>query len=409
MVAVAGFAAAASALAQGSEYTPPGTLGRQPVDRREQLAEAIESARWRFGPVRVEPWLALREVAWVEQQRDDGESERDFTASGGVGAHFYLPIGSRTTLAAQALPHYVWWEKAEERRDWAGRYGAGVFLHGNRLLVELIGRTDEGERQISPEIERRISSDDRRLEANVEVPLGGSLSLFGRGSATSLRFAEASEPQLDLLERDDREWLAGVRWRRGDFAVALGAGGVRADFERAPRDARGESLYGELSWSRSKLSASAALWAAEMEATDGSQFEGFDGTLGRARIGWQPRDRFLLALYGQESFVWSVEPGRSWFVDRRVGSEIGLTLRERGRLRAFVESGEHRYSAGSAGKRTDDTRSVGAGATFPLGRHLSLGPEWRRTEVTNRSLGVDRSFDELRVGLVLGFEADGVF
>jgi hypothetical protein len=54
---------AAPLAGQSSEYTAPGSLGSRPADEREALRAAVDEARWRLGPIRIEPWAALDEIA----------------------------------------------------------------------------------------------------------------------------------------------------------------------------------------------------------------------------------------------------------------------------------------------------------------------------------------------------------
>lgn len=406
-------AGAPALLAQSTQYTPPGTLGRPMVDRREALERAVEQARWRLGAVRVEPWIGLREVARVEQESTDGTAESDLTATAGAGLQFYLPLGSKTTLAAETLPEYVWWKEREDDRRLAGRYSGGLFVYSNRFALEATGRWLDGDTSIGPELEARVPTESRLGRATLEVPVYGGLSLFGVADVSSLEVDAAGiAPLAEALERDEREWQAGVRWRRGHLELGAGFGGFAAEFDAAgaARDADGSSLFGELAWSRPKLGFRLAAAATELEPVRGSSFEGFDDTLGRARLWWSPRDRFRWAIYGQEQLTWSIEAERSYFVDRRWGTEVGVAFGRRLGVRGFVETGENRYSR-RAGQpaRVDDAESLGAGLDFELRPGLKLSGLWRRTEIDNPDLGLARTIDELRVGLSFGSGPEGVF
>lgn len=406
-------AGAPALLAQSTQYTPPGTLGRPILDRREALERAVEEARWRLGPIRLEPWIGLREVARVEQESDDGTTESDLTATAGAGLQLYLPVGSRTTLAAETLPEYVWWKEREDDSRLAGRYSAGLFVHANRFALEATGRWLDGDTSVGPELEARVPTEQRLGRAALEVPVYRGVSLFARADLASLDVDAAGiAPSAAALERDEREWQAGVRWRRGRFELGAGAGGFAAEFDSvgAARDADGSSLLAELAWSRPKLGFRLAAAATELEPADGSTFEGFDDTLGEARLWWSPRDRFRWALYGQERLTWSIEADRSYFVDCRWGTEVGVELGRRLGVRGFVETGENRYSR-RAGQpaRVDDAESLGAGLDFELRPGLRLSGLWRRTEIDNPELGLARTIDELRVGLSFGSGPEGVF
>lgn len=398
--------------AQSTQYVDPGSLAEPLLDRREAIREAVDGARWRLGALRVQPLVTLRELARVEQADSEGGTVRDLTATAGAGLEAYLPVGSRATLAAQALPEYVWWRDRDEERRWAGRYGLGAFVFSHRLALELLARSRDATVFASPELDRRAPVRDERLEARVEVPVSRSLAVFARGAAERTRTGgDEPDPALSLLDRDESWWAGGVRWSRGEeVSVALGAGGSRAGFERADalRANRGTSLYGELRWQRSSFDAAAELFAVELEA-DGSSFAGFDDTLGTARLRWQPRERFALSLYGLSALAWSLDPERTHYLDRRRGGDLAWRPGWRTSLRLFAESGELRYGPGAGGERRDDVTSVGAGGSFGLRRGLALAVSARRTRVENAALGIDRETSELRCGLTLGSGAASVF
>ena len=86
-------------------------------------------APWRLGAVRVQPWLGLRDVAYIDNvfgSADDPES--DLTLTFGAGLKAYLPVGEKVVLAAHILPEYVWWRDNDQLSDWHYRYGAGGYV-----------------------------------------------------------------------------------------------------------------------------------------------------------------------------------------------------------------------------------------------------------------------------------------
>jgi hypothetical protein len=415
---------AAPLLGQGSQYIAPGALGAPLVDRHEALESAVSSARWRWGAVRVEPWLALRELAWIESESADGSSDGDLTATAGAGLHGYLPLGGHATLAAQVLPEYVWWRERSGERRLAGRYGLGLFADTRRFTLETIARSADADLFATPELDRRVELDERRFELRLDVPVVGRFGLFARGEAASAEVSESAEAHdpgdppldpsepVDALDRDERWWAAGVRWTpRRDLTLAAGVGRSRTRFDRPDgEDNEGSSLYGELRWRRPKLEASLQGHEVDLEAADGSAFPGFRGTVGEARLRWSPRDRFAWALYGRRGLVYSIEADRSHFVDRRWGTEVSFRPGWRTSLALFVERGDHAYAATAAlAGRTDDVESEGARAELAFGRGFALALSLRRTRVESPEPGREREFAELRGGLTFGAGAPGVF
>jgi len=405
---------AAPLVAQSTNYTVPGSLGRPLVDREEAVERAVEQARWRWGGLRVDPWLALRELAWVEERDLDGGTTSDLTATAGAGLDLYLPVGPKSTLAAEIRPEYVWWRDDSDRSRLAGRYALGGFVFSNRLTLELVARSNDSDGIVTPELDRRVESLEQRLDADLEVRVWRRIALFARGSVASVEVGgDEPVPGLDVLDRDEDWWVGGVRLKLGDdVSVGVGAGRSQATFDSAgdARDTDGDTLYGDLRWVRPKLQVSLELFDTELQAASGSAFPGFDDLLYTGRVRWMPREAYAFAVYAQSSLAWSLGADGPYYVDERLGTEIGFRGGERIGLRAFYEQGDNTYAPAADGsRRVDDTSSYGAGLDLRVLRSLVLEVETRRTEVDSPLAGADREFSEIRAGLRFGGESSGVF
>ncbi|MCU0293979.1 MAG: hypothetical protein MUF10_18675, partial [Thermoanaerobaculaceae bacterium] len=109
-----------------------------------QIESAMETARWHLGPVRLQPWIGIRNFGYVDNATGSTDNpQSDFTISAGAGLRAYLPVGSKTILFARALPEYIWWKDTEYRRRWAGRYSAGALVFLNRVTIEAVGNRTE--------------------------------------------------------------------------------------------------------------------------------------------------------------------------------------------------------------------------------------------------------------------------
>jgi hypothetical protein len=406
-------ALAAPVAGQSSQYSEPGALGRPPVDRREALRQATDEARWHLGALRLDPWLSLRELAWVDEATADGGTTRDLTATVGAGLRAYLPIGPRTTLAARALPEYVWWRDRADARRVAGRYALGAFVYGHRLGLELAARSDDTTNVVSAEVNQRVRTRDERLDLRLDVRLAGSLGLFARGTDGRVRTGDHDlVPELARLDRDESWWVGGLTWSfTRDLVLGVGVGTLRTDFVTAAdqRSHDGRSLYGELRWQRPKLQAGLELSREKRTARAGSGFPGFEGTLGEARVRWQPRERLGASLYGLRRLSWSLEAGRFAYLDRRAGAALDLRLGRKGGLEVFHETGKQEYVGDLLPARTDDVTSSGAAGRMGLGRHMTVGVQLRRTRLDNADLALRRDFREVRFGVTFGGGAEDVF
>ncbi|MCB1033015.1 MAG: hypothetical protein KDD47_04175, partial [Acidobacteria bacterium] len=234
------------AVAQFRQYTPPGDLQGEPASRREGLEKDVAEARWHLGAIRVQPELTLRNLAWVDDVfvGSGDENVSDLTAAVAAGLHLYLPIGTKTTLAAYALPEYVWWRDQADRRRLNESYGVGLFAYFNRLTLELAGRSDERLSFATSEIQQQITDSQDQLNADLEIFLRRNLALFASLSSTDFRYlldeAERLDPRIapfDRLDRDEDILRGGFRVRlRGGLTVDLGVERSEATFRSADND-----------------------------------------------------------------------------------------------------------------------------------------------------------------------------
>lgn len=388
---------------QSSQYIAPGTLGRSPVDAREALRSAVDDARWRLGPLRLDPWIGLRDVAWIDEASGPG-SDGDLTVSAGAGLRAYLPRGSRLVLAAHVLPEYVWWRDRPDGDRVAGRHGVGLFLYGNRLGVEIRATSRDQNTYPSSDLDRIAQVRVRELAADVEIPLGHRISLFARGSSAETRVRDEAgdaDTAFSALDRDEETAEAGLRLRIGRALwLGLGAGSSRTDFDDRFRDLSndGSSVIAELELRGNRLDGKLTYRQLDLEPRDGSEFRGFDGDSGEARITWKPRSAWELSAYGLRQLTYSAVGPEGFFLDERLGAALALPVGHRVRLHVFHEEGENRYGGdGAAG----DVTSSGGGFDLDLLRSRArLSGSFRETRRTGA--GLDRGVSELRVGLDFG-------
>jgi hypothetical protein len=383
---------------QTTQYIVPGALGQEPVDPQQGLQDAIDSARWRWGPVRVEPWLSLGELAWVESDDVPG----DLTATAGTGLLGYLPVGSKVVLAAHALPSYTWWRDRVEDRHWGGRAGLGLFAYSDHLRVEVEATHSDLTRSVTAETDDRTRADASSLGARVEVPIGSRFALFARAGRVDHETpddASAADPFEDL-DHEERTLEGGLRWYvGGHLSVWVGAGGTEVEFDPEARDRSSEGSFEvvELLWERSTLSASLEAKLLELEGGTGSELERVDETVGSARLSWRPSRRVGGAVYVLRSLGYTIlDPTAATFLDERVGASVDATA---GRMAVsfFYETGKNRYDDGAE----EDRDSLGASVGIPLGDRLRLSLGGRRTE-TSRAGGEARTYDEWRASISLG-------
>jgi hypothetical protein len=397
----------APASAQVRQYTPPGGIADLTEGRKEGLERAAEDARWSLGRLRVDPALWISDIALVDSSDDDVGT--DLTGRIGAGLRTYLPVGGKTTLAAYALPEYVWWREREDERRLNQRFGVGAFTYFNRLTIELTGERREDFEFVTSEFFQRVSGRSDEFEVLLEFPLFKRLSFFASGRDTSfesLAEDQALDDRISDLNRTDRTYRGGVRYRPTEtLYFGAGVGRAESDFdeEALDRSNAGDLWYVELRYDRPKLSIAAQIEESELEGEPGSTFGRFEGETGSVAIGWNPRERFGARAYASRAVAYSLLlASDSGYLDERYGAGLSVGLGHRFTFDLFAETGTLDYllELGSSGRR-DDLESYGASVSVELGRKLLLKVGYRYSMISSAGLP-DREIDEILGSLELG-------
>jgi hypothetical protein len=397
--------------AQFAQYTPPGGGTDQPELRREAFAQAIESARWRLGPVRVEPWFGVRDFGFVDEPEVAGAEDEGFRALGtaGAGLRFYVPVGNKIVLAAHALPEYSWAEQ-DERSRLNGRYGVGAFFFWNRLTLQLsAGRTEELGILTSELLERNNQRRDE-LAAAAELEALGSLFLFAEVAERD--YESLADPLDDptgatLGRLDRRETLArsGVRWRspRG-WRFGLGLESSQVDFADGALDRSnaGEAPILEVVSPEGGVDASLQLAYRSLDPEPGSSFVAFDGVTGSFRAGLGKGYRVTPSVHASRNLVYSLDGAGSYIESDRAGLSVSSRLTSRGQVSVFFEQGTDRYQGTTAVTlREEDQRAWGASVQWTLGRRLSIAAGYSSESYEPTGGGPERTLEVARIGLTL--------
>jgi hypothetical protein len=405
----------AGALGQFSQYTQPGapSAGDEAVSR-ERLDQAIDEALWQLGPVRVEPWIGLRDLAWHSNPAgttEETDPEGDLSANAGAGLRAYLPTGPAVVWSAHALPEYVWFADDDARRRLNGRYGAGVFGFFNRLTLQATATRTEALQILSAEAPEQANGRRDEVAAAGELELGFSTSVFAGASTArveNLLNEEEREtgPPLDLLDRDEERLWAGVRYRpRERWSFTLGLEWTETDLLSEERDlsSSGEATTAGVVYTGPKffLSTRAAFHSLEPEGD--SAFPATDVTTYDAQLGVEG-NRLRPVLYGRRTLSLAISEGYSHFETEAVGLRTELSLGHRTRVGLFAETGRSDFTAldPAVPPREDDLFSFGGELGLTLGRSFQVRLGGYRTEFDSNLPGQDRTVTVFSTGVTLG-------
>ncbi|HVS62096.1 MAG TPA: hypothetical protein VMT85_01205 [Thermoanaerobaculia bacterium] len=394
--------------AQFDQYTQTGGPDPVVVDPREALEEAVEEARWRFGGLRVDPWIGIRNVGYV----DSGDAGDQLSGSGGLGFRAYLPNGPKVIWAAHVLPEYTWLEDSSARSRVNGRYGVGLFGFFNRLTVEALATRQEALDIVSTEIQQRVNARSEGLRLLAELRLAGSINLYVSGSSTTIENLLEDEERLDpgiapfdLLDRDEEVLRGGFRYRsRGDWLIGLGVEDSTVDFDDSSfdRSNSGTSPFVELAIPGRRIAIDVDLVLRELEPDGLSEFVPFDDVTGSLSlvIGGE-RSRLSPALYARRELVYTLGAA-SYLLDERFGVRGGLPIGRRFAVRAFLETGTNDYTGVTGPERNDDVAAYGGDLAIQVASRLALSIGYSTEEFESNLPGLDRTIDVLRAGVTFG-------
>lgn len=404
--------------AQFSLYTDPGSLLHTAPPTREALEEDMAAARWRLGRLRLEPSVAIEQLAYIDdvfsgsRSSAEGETVSDVTASFSAGLRGYLALGPKVTAAAFYLPSYVWWQDLKDRRQVNQRFGAGIFADLNRLRFELEASRWETQSFVSSEFEQLSEVDTDRLKGLATFQLVRSLEAFVGFERSELRYpVEPIEgvqvPAFNLLDRDEEVLRGGLRLRLGSkVAVGLGVEDSQVEFINPTQDQSnsGTSPLLLLEYEGPRIQITAELIQRDLEPLPGSSFLPFDETTGQVRVLVELRERLALIAYGQRGLLYTLGAQGAQATQDRFGVGLNWQVGERTRLALFAETGQDDYAAGptNAPQRLDDYAGLGFDLTIKIFRKLSLQLGVASTEYDSNLPGFDRSTDRVTTRLVLG-------
>jgi hypothetical protein len=374
------------------------------------LEQAMEDARWRFGGLRVAPYLGIRQAQYHDNvfavSEGAGDKTSDLTVTLGAGFDAFLKTGSHVFYRFEVQPDYVFWADLDERNQAIGRYSAGVHTFFNRLTFGVTGRRYETERIETSEFAQPVTSLREGVGANLGLRLSSRFSLAFSGDLSELGYRSESEgdprvPQFSRLDREQTTGSASVVWTLPN-SLELGAGWQvsRAEFDQDARalsvDGSGPriSLYGD----GNKVDFRVELFQSTLEPRGESLFPERDVEGGRIETSFDTGSRINLSLYGQRNQLFTLDESYSDFTYMRYGVRLRIPFGDRVSLNLFTQMGEDDYETltPDAPSRTDDAFSWGASLqvplprAFPEGLRLQLG--YRRTELDSNLPGLDREF-----------------
>ena len=343
------------------------------VPDEDVMRKNLEEARWSAGPLRVQPWLGLRDLSYVRQQQNaSGEGAQDqFTVTVGAGVRAYAPLGPRVIWAAHLLPEYVWWQDDTSKDGLNGRFGMGVFAYANRVDLHLFHRIQEQQDFFSEEVQELTTTATATSQIGAEVKLLRGVHAYGSWDRVDFEGNDDDSILFTQLDRVEDSWSAGLRLRshRG-WSLGVGVRHTEGDFEPGARNLSFESdaVTLDLRAEVGRFILSLDLEDADIEPQPGSLIEPRQQTFGDLEFAWQVRRQVTFQAYAERQRTFSVVATRSLIVRDEQGVRTAFSGNAWDLLLLVGSGSLESDQVGTAADVTDDYDVYGATLGFRLGR-----------------------------------------
>lgn len=407
-LALAGVATLSSA--QFSQYTKAGNFENSPASIKDDLDEAVENAKWDFGRVRVDPWLALREVTYDDNigARAGEQTQSDLTATLGAGFRAYLPFGKDLVFATHVLPEYVWWRELSNRRRVNGRVGLGLFGNLGRTSLEAsVTRADEA-RFFSREFEDQVNTTDEVGFLSLALDLSRGFSVFANGRLRRLSFRDedAAIEQVKILDREETIQRAGVSHTsaRG-LTIGVGVEDSEVEFEAVDnlRSNSGTSPLVQLQYVGPDFFFVIEAVDRDLEFPLAPELLDYDDVTGQARFEIESFERLGLQAYGRRGLVYSFTDRWAYFEETTIGAAVRWDAATWLAMRVFSETGNSDFRPVAAGIELREEDFDGYGIEFQFAvRRATLLLSYSKTSYDANLQEFDRDVTVIRTGLLFG-------
>lgn len=391
--------------AQFSDYRPPGTSlpDLSPVDREEQIRGQMESARWEAGPLRIDPWLGIRNIVFVTGV---GGAEEDAGFSIGAGLSAALPIGPDWVFRIQAAPEYVFWVNESDRRTGHQRFSADLFGFYNRLTLYFGASRLDDLSIITPQVDNYSSNRTDSAATEAEIRVASSTYVFAGAGLRRLRNLETDNAfsALSRLDRDESYVAGGVRIKRvPDVSFDLGVESLLTESTADAEDRSNSGTYPFIGyyWGPSVFTAQGRLDWKMLDPEPGSLFVGFEGLTGFMSFGRAFGD-LSLNLGLSRRLAYSLGGDDSHSLQDFVVVGGGYQIAEPINVGVFFQTGEDDYFSVGTGTlaRTEEVESVGLNLGLTFGS-TSMVATYSSSKNTSKETGFSSRTERLQIGVGL--------
>jgi len=381
------------------------------------LRQVVSSAKWKFGPLRIDPVFYLRDAGYDTNlyYGSRGDPVKDYTVTLGPGFSVYLPLKKKVILQIIESPQYVYCHETKKERAWNNYLDARVQFALNKVFLSIGGKLTSARQRWGTEVDIRPRRREETYDGALLWQATRKTSFFIQGSRTLYDYENLEFDVFNLRDRLNR------REDRLSF---------RSYYQLSPRARLFiEGAYGSFTFrnevARTKDSRS-------YDFSGGLEFAPLGVVRGQVRLGYkifEPLERTRTRFRGLAGDSWlsvrllrfltvrtsysrnvqfSVWYDNAYYVESRTGGGASLYLFKTIRLDYDYGAGRNRYpesqvlTPGTQVKRRDNYSVNSVGLYFRLKKNIGVGliaSRWNRDsnlawEIDDRDfIGLNLTYD----------------
>ena len=384
-----------------------------PAAAGAQVPDTPTDARFQFGPLSVDPRIAITNVGVdTNVYNDAAEPQSDFTATVGPEVAAWARLGRVQLMNTAGIGWNYFSKRVEERSfDYREAIRADVLLM--RLTPHVQASYERTRQRPNLEIDARVHRDDKLLGAGLLIALGPRWSVDLEHEAESMQFDEQNlgeELLANALNRTQSEQRLTARFVMTPlttFAVRAAARQDRFD-ESTLRNSKSYSVMPGLEFKPMALIAGNAYVGYRRFTPDNALVPEFSGVIATVGLGYTLRDFTKLEGGVDRDVDYSFDSLRPYFISTGVNGGITQSLGAAWDVGANVHRTRLAYQALSA---LDGTGPGGSRDDIVLNLRLSVGRRLAQdvrvgldvTRVERRSELASRNYEGWKVGGSLSY------
>jgi hypothetical protein len=378
--------------------------------KKEQIIDALNASRWRFGNVYVSPLIGFKELGYDDNVFSTENNEiDDISISPEVGLQSYARLSPFWVWENRLTYDYLYYVDLDNLRG--SEYGADSRLYGlfKKTYLDIGASFDKDRQRLNSEIDERVTSDRIAFDANfILQPVSrGHLALRARVASLEYDSAELENQTqaagFDSLERDETSYKATwlYKWQARlwpTFEVSQRT----YDFDQ-PNNVRDDSSFtgfmvGARNDQGTRLNYHANIGMEQLDFKDAPRLIQDPANPGDVIV--DPTgtvdlddDVFVAEIYYHydlsrryyfessvlQTPIFSLTESYAYFLSRKISVEVGLTTRRKIRIGPEILIGENDYRKSFdttlTELRNDEISGFNLNMRFPMKKVL----EWRVT------------------------------